>query len=374
MNAFHPPFLKEVAQRIGLKKYPKTKQFVVQHLFADTLRLLEILHEYIPIDVVISISYSGSEEVVEALRQKGIRVCTPNFDTLHETIKQELENTLERCEEEDSKLLIHEVGGYTIKILHEHFQASIARVIGAIEVTKQGVWEARKLPQLLIPQLNCAETRLKQIEGKMVGEAVVVALDNILREMGYAVVGRKVYLLGYGWVGKGAALALRSRGMIVSVFDTDIIKMVEATVDGFHVLRSESELHTFDIVLGTSGSRSINKDILDALPSRCFLVSGSSKDHEIDLQYLQAQQIKTEKIHPHIHSYQLPDDRNLLLVNGGYPVNFTGSSVPDEIVEFLFAELIILVKVMMEETPSPGIYPLAPELEELPAAVWLEMR
>lgn len=374
MSTFHPPFLKEVAKRIGLKKYAKRKQFVVQHLFADTLRLLEILHEHVPIDVVVSISYSGSEEVVEALRKKGIRVCTPTFDQLHETIKEELGKSLEKCKEEDSKLLIHEVGGYTIKILHEHFQASIAQVVGAIEVTKQGVWEARKLPKLLIPQLNCAETRLKQIEGKMVGESVVVALDNILREMGYAVVGRKVHLLGYGWVGKGAAFALKARGMVVSVFDNDIIKMVEAKVDGFNTLRSKSELNSYDVVLGTSGRCAITKEVLDELPSRCFLVSGSSKDHEIDLEYLQSQQVKIEKIHPHIDSYQLADDRNLLLVNNGYPVNFTGSSVPDEIVEFLFAELIMLVKVMMEEKPSPGIYPLDAELEKIPAAVWLELR
>jgi adenosylhomocysteinase len=374
MNTFHPPFLKEVARRVGLKKYPHVKQFVVQHLYEDTLRLLLLLHDYVSISVVISISYSGNEEVIVALRKKGIRVLTPGFHEIDQVIVNELTHCFKACEAEQQKLLIHEVGGYTIRLLHEKFEAYLHHVIGAVEVTKQGVWEARKLTTLKIPQLNCAETKLKEIEGNMVGESVVASLDQILRAIGYAMVGRKACVFGYGWVGSGVAGALRARGMAVSVFDTDVIKLVEASVNGFQVLKSAKEVTDCNILIGASGHRSITREVIDSLASRCFLVSGSSKDKEIEVAYLTSLATNTKKIHPHIQHYTLKDNRELLLVNEGYPVNFTGSSVPDEIVEFLFAELIILVKILLEETPAPGIYPLAPELEKIPAAVWLEMR
>ncbi|WGH74776.1 adenosylhomocysteinase [Tenacibaculum tangerinum] len=374
MNTFHPPFLNEVRRRIGLKKYKNVKQFVVQHLYPDTLRLLLLLHEYIPISVVVSISYSGSDEVIEALRNKGIKVVTPDFDTLDTVIINELKNCFKACETEKHQLLIHEVGGYTIRILHEFFDTYLHHVIGAVEVTKQGVWEARKLKKLKIPQLNCAETKLKEIEGKMVGESVVASLDYILRDIGYAMVGRKACVFGYGWVGSGVAHSLRARGMAVTVYDTDVIKLVEAAVNGFQVLKSTSDVGTYSVIIGASGTLSISKNVIDGASSRCFLVSGSSKDKEIDLTYLKSQQKETRAIHRHINNHILKDGRQILLVNEGYPVNFTGSSVPDEIVEFLFAELIILIKVLLEETPSPGIYPLDKELEKIPATVWLEMR
>ena len=42
--------------------------------------------------------------------------------------------------------------------------------------------------------------------------------------------------------------------------------------------------------------------------------------------------------------------------------------------EFLFAEALILLNQLASEEHSPGTYPLSPELEEIPAQVWLELR
>ncbi|XPM53211.1 MAG: hypothetical protein EDM05_034045 [Leptolyngbya sp. IPPAS B-1204] len=70
MNTFHPDFLGEVARRVGIQSHPNYRQFVVQHLYEDTLRLLLISHQFFPIDVVIGISYSGKKQVVEALQQQ----------------------------------------------------------------------------------------------------------------------------------------------------------------------------------------------------------------------------------------------------------------------------------------------------------------
>ena len=374
MSIIHPDFLGETARRIKLAHYPDTRQFVVQHLYPDTLRLLLLLHEHVPIHCVISIGYSGDNSVVSQLQAVGIRVCTPEYEDLHTTVKSELASTLKHCAANNLNLVLHEVGGYAVKSLHTHFPEQIPIVVGALEITKQGVWVAQALPELKIPQLNCAQTKLKQIEGQMVGEAVVAAFDNILRELGYAVVGRQALVTGYGWVGAGTAQNLRKRGMNVTVFDTDVLKVVEAAVDGFAVCRTTDAIQPPAMVVGVSGRQSITKPIIDQLPTKCFIVSGASKDHEIDLAYLKSQTASTEPVHRFVDAHHLHDGRTLLLVNKGYPVNFTGSSVPDEIVEFLFAEFIILMQELLERTPPPGIHPLEPELEKIAAEVWLDMR
>jgi adenosylhomocysteinase len=371
---FHPDFLGEMCRRLQLKPYPDTRQFVVQHLFADTVRLLRKLHQYVPIETVIGISYSGNVQAIAELRAMGIRVLTPAYAELTHVVASELKRSIARCRRQQLRLVIHEVGGIAIRALHEPTYCGADTVIGALEITKQGVWVAEQLKELRIPQINVAQTRLKEIEGKQVGEAVVAALDNILRDIGYATVGRDALVCGYGWVGKGVAQSLRQRGLGVSVKDIDTVSVVEATVDGYNPCYGDRLTRAPAIVVGASGRQSIDQMLQGQLPDRCFLVSGSSRDHEIDLSYLDRETAESTQLHKHVRQCTLHDGRRLYLVNEGYPVNFTGASVPDEIVEFLFAELIMLVPWLLDDCPPPGIHTLPAADESLPASIWLEMR
>jgi adenosylhomocysteinase len=373
MNNFHPDFLGEVARRVGMTPRSHYRQFVVQHLYEDTLRLLLTSHRFFPIDVVISIGYSGKKEVVEKLKEAGIRVLTPTFQELEETIRAELHSSLERCRQENAKLMIHEVGGYAITSFHKYYREYQDYICGSVEITKQGVWAAQRIENLLIPQLNCAETRLKEIEADFVGDAVVLSLDVILRELGYALAGRTALVTGYGWIGRGVCRGLSAKRMTVAAYDVDVIKKVALKLDGYLLLDELKSLDQVSVLVGASGVRSIGPDLIDRLADRTVLVSASSKNVEIDVDYLHTQAKSIEMVHPYVQAYHLPD-KVLYLVNEGYPVNFIGSSVQDEIVEFLFAEALILMEQLVTQDFPPGTYPLEPKLEEIAAQVWLDLR
>lgn len=373
MAELHPDFLGEVARRAGLTPHVGYRQLVVQHLYPDTLRLLLTSHRYVPIDVVIGIGYSGRPEVVAALRDAGIRVLTPPFDEIDAVVRRELGDSLARARRDGVKLILHEVGGYAITSLHRDHLSEVAHVRGAVEITKQGVWAARRLPELRIPQLNCAETRLKELEGPMVGEAVVHSIDHILRDLGRALAGRTAVVLGYGWVGRGVCRSLRAANAIVAAHDTDVIRRVAAKLEGFSLLDELGSLRNVSLVVGAAGARSIGPELLDRLPDGVFLASGSSKDIEIDVAHLRAAASRIEPVHAHVEAFQLPG-RTVYLMNRGYPVNFTGASVPDEVVEFLLAEALLLLDRVIREPHPPGTFPLPPELEEIPAQVWLDLR
>ena len=332
------------------------------------------MHRYVPIDTVIGISYSGNLQSIEELRRMGIRVLTPSHEQLVNCVSSELIACIDRCRQHNEQLIIHEVGGIALKALHLPEYIGAQTVIGALEITKQGVWVAEQLPELKVPQFNVAQTRIKEIEGKQVGEAVVAALDNILRDLGYATVGRSALVIGYGWVGKGVAKSLQNRGMHVSVKDVDMVSLVEAAVDGHHALLDQTLERPPAIVIGASGRKSIDNTLLAHLPDRCFLVSASSKDHEIDLPGLAYQTVESVQLHPHVRQCNLRSGKRLYLVNEGYPVNFTAASVPDEIVEMLFAELLMLIPRLLDEPVAPGIHTLPAAAESLPARLWLEMR
>lgn len=374
MKGPRPDLLGEVAARAGFTPHPGLRQFVVQHLYEDTLRLLLTSHRYYPLETVIGIGYSGRTQVVEALRSRGIRVLTPTYGDLTGVVREELQQALLRCKERGGQLLIHEVGGTAITSLHRDFPDQVPLVRGAMEITKQGVWAAQRLPVLRIPQLNCAETRLKALEGPFVGDAVVHSIDHILRELGVAMAGRASLVMGYGWVGRGVCRALRRRGMLVAAHDTDAIQRVAMKLDGYALLEEIESLRRCALVVGAAGQRTIDKTLIDRLVTGTFLASASSKDVEIDVAYLRQVAQHVEPLHPHVDAYQI-GERRLYLMNRGFPINFTGSSVQDEIVELLFAEaLILLGKLAADPPPPPGCHPLSLAEEQLPASLWLELR
>ena len=353
---------------------PDVEQFVVQHLYPDTLRLLVALHPICPIRTVIGIGYSGEPDVVSALRAMGIEVLTPAHEDLVEAIDGALGDALDVCEDTDKRLLIHEVGGRTIRVLHERHAHRTGTVIGAAEITKQGVWAAEALgARLAIPQANCATTRLKAIEGPHVGDAVVAALDRIMRERGQSIAGRAAEVHGFGWIGAGCAHALRLRGAVVAVSDPDPIRQLAASLEGFALVGGPARAP--DIVLGASGRTSIGPEAIRRAADGALLVSGGSGDHEIDLEAVRGLAgAPARRVHRVVEALELDDGRTLHLVNQGYPVNFTQASVPDEIVEFLLAELVLCVEDLLGSTLGPGIHPLAPEREALVARTWLELR
>jgi len=368
-----PDFLGEVARRAGLRRHEGLRQFVVQHLYADTLRLLLESHQYVPIDTVIGIGYSGKTEVAEALRAHGIRVLIPQRSETEEVVRRELGRCLIQAMRDGMRVIIHEVGGTAIRLLHQDYAELLPQVQGVVEITKQGVWEARKLPELRVPQWNCAETKLKELEGPFVGEAVVASIDHILRECGFCLAGREALVFGYGWVGRGVCQGLRNRGMTVSASDTDPLRQVAFTLEGFR--RGGTAVDSLSLVVGAAGVRTISAEVLARLPHRCLLASGSSKCVEIDVDWLEANAVARHQIHRFLEAFTMTDGRVLYLFNGGYPVNFTGPSVQDEIVEFLFAEALLLLD-LAASTPDaqPGTWPLSLEREHLPAQVWLDLR
>jgi len=368
-----PNFLREVAVQANLQKNPNVRQFVIQHLFADTMRLLLESNLYFPIENVISIPYSGKESVIQELRNNGIPVVVCNNDDLESVVFRELEQCLKKSLVEGYKIIIHEVGGTAICVLHEKLAQYIPQVLGVVEITKQGVWQAQKLTNLQVPQLNCAETKLKKLEGYWVGESVVSAVNNILRDCGVCLAGREALVLGYGWVGRGVSLSLQNCKMNVTVAEKDIIKQVELILDGFNKYDS-NYLKNIKLVIGASGVLSINEDILKSLPNKCMIASASSKRIEIDMEFLTAITVKEFEIHKYLKALELIDGRTIYLFNNGYPVNFTGPSVQDEIVEFLFGEALLLLDLAAKNTYEPGIYPLPEELERIPAQVWINLR
>lgn len=371
MQSLKPEILEYAASVANLQPQHDVEQFVVQHIYPDTVRLLNVLHKAVPIHTLIAISYSGNSDCMKELKALGIRLVSPDHKTMLDVIGRELQSCVRAMESAGKRVLIHEVGGMALSAAHAPGFFSVDTIVAAMEVTKQGVWAAERCAPLLFPQFNIATTYVKKIEGNQVGEAVVASIELIMRGQGIDLAGRKAAVTGFGWIGRGTAVGLRKRNMSVAVHDINPLLALEASIEGFEVVPRFAEVM---LMVGCTGKQSIDLDILKQLPNGCVLASGASKNHEIDLAALQAMTKRVTAIHQHVDAYLMEDGRTLYLMNDGYPINFTGPSVADEVVELLFAELIVQVPDALSGEYTAGVHTLSEAREKLLAAEWLRQR
>lgn len=374
-------YLPALVERLDLFKAEEHRFMLVAHLFDDTMRMIDALSGIMDFDSIIGIPYSSGSDATRVKWQSRygtIVQCPKSEDEFKDTLAAALQKSFLLCRSSGQKLVIQEVGGYVVELLHERFAEQLDLVEGVVEITKQGVWRAQQL-DLQIPVLHCADSELKRLEAKRCGETIVRCLDGLSRDLGNSLAGRHAAVFGAGWIGSGVAQAFRRLDVIPMVIDTDPLKIAEARLSGLHAVLEPKDLGKCDLVVGATGRLSITEPVLRQLRDGCIVASASSRRIEIDVDYLET--VPSADVHPSIRAFHFPKDdgrgdRQICLVNDGYPANFIpgSGSVADEIVELILGELIVLMSDITLYPYEPGIHRIAPASEALCTQLWIEQR
>jgi S-adenosylhomocysteine hydrolase len=344
--------------------------------------MIEAIESVIELDLIVGIPYSSNRPgVAESWTKRfGDRVdVSPDLDQMQLRLVKQIGKSLALCRKHGQKLIIQEVGGFAVPLLHQYFKDQLHLVKGVVEITKQGVWRAEEI-DLAIPLLHCADSELKRLEAKRCGESIARCLDGVTRELGLSLAGRSAAVIGAGWIGSGIATALRRLDMVPMLIDRDPLKVAEARLEGFRASFKPDWIEMCNLVVGATGRLSIDEELLARVPHNAIIASGSSRQLEIDVPYLKAHE--RTRITDCVEAYHLADPdspggaKNLLLVNDGFPANFIpgSASVPDEIVETILGELIVLMIALAEDEFEPGIHRITREQESLCAQLWIELR
>lgn len=84
--------------------------------------------------------------------------------------------------------------------------------------------------------------------------------------------GKQVALCGYGEVGKGCSQALKALGCIVYVTEIDPICALQASVDGFRVVKLNEVIRNVDIVITTTGNKSVvTREHMEKMKNGCIV-------------------------------------------------------------------------------------------------------
>ena len=193
---------------------------------------------------------------------------------------------------------------------------------GVTEETTTGVarlYQMQESGELPCPAINVNDSVTKSKFDNLYGcrESLV---DGIKRATDVMIAGKIALVIGYGDVGKGSAQSLRGLGATVMIAEIDPICALQASMEGYRVVRLDEVVETVDIFVTATGNfKIICHEHLLRMKDEAIVCNIGHFDNEIDVASLKS--YKWENIKPQVDHITLPNGNRLILLAEGRLVN-----------------------------------------------------
>lgn len=163
--------------------------------------------------------------------------------------------------------------------------------------------------------------------------------DGILRATALLIAGKRVVVIGYGWVGKGVAKRARGMDARVTVVEVDPIKALEAYLDGFEVSTiGDAAKHGEIFVTCTGQKHVIPYSAVQAMRDGAILSNAGHFDVEIDVKSIMDRAKSVKQVRPNTDEIVLPGGKKVYLLGKGRIVNLVAAEGhPPEVMQMSFA-------------------------------------
>jgi len=198
----------------------------------------------------------------------------------------------------------------------------LKNIRGVTEETTTGVhrlYQMQERNDLPFPAINVNDSVTKSKFDNLYGcrESLV---DGIKRATDVMIAGKIALVLGYGDVGKGCAQSLRGLGATVWVTEIDPICALQASMEGYRVVKMDEACSQADIFVTATGNYSvITHDHMAQMKNQSIVCNIGHFDNEIDCAGLGKYQ--WENIKPQVDHVIFPDGKRIILLAEGRLVN-----------------------------------------------------
>jgi adenosylhomocysteinase len=306
---------------------------------------------------------NASELVARALSNHGMQVFA------EEGASRERDAELARGLLSAAPNILIDDGATLIRLLHREFPHLLGSVLGGAEETTSGVRPLRVMQEngeLRIPVIAVNDARTKYLFDNVygTGQSCVMAMLDVTNMQ---LAGRKLVVVGYGWVGRGVARYAAALGARVVVSEIDPIKALLALHEGYEVRNMADAAETAEIVVAATGlAGAVTPEHLANLPDGAILCTAGGGSFELPMAYLDSLGTATE-VRQAVTQYKLPTSNRILVVSAGDCVNCAaGEGNPIEIMDMSLSLQALAVECIATEARNwpPGVYSLTPQLEE----------
>lgn len=218
-------------------------------------------------------------------------------------------------------------------------------IVGGTEETTSGVKRLTALERagrLLYPVIAVNNARTKYLFDNRHGTGQST-LDGILRSTGILFAGKNVVVCGYGWVGKGVATRARGMGAAVTVTEVDPVRAIEASMDGFAVMKLSDAAPAGDVFVTCTGQTGvIRKEHFLKMKDGAMLANAGHFDVEIDANALYAI-ARPVQVRPDVERVSV-NGKGLFLLAKGRVVNLVAAEGhPPEVMALSFANQLLSI-------------------------------
>ena len=271
--------------------------------------------------------------------------------------------------------LILDDGGDLTKVMHEKYKNLLKSVKGLSEETTTGIYrlyDMEKKNKLLVPAINVNDSVTKSKFDNLYGcrESLV---DGIRRATDVMLSGKVAVVCGYGDVGKGSAASLRNGGARVMVTEIDPICALQASMEGYEVVKIEDVLTKGDIFCTATGNVDvITLEHMRKMKDRAIVCNIGHFDSEIQIGALK--NYKWDEIKPQVDEVQFPDGKKLIVLSKGRLVNLgNATGHPSFVMSTSFTNQVLAQLELWKRSKyyKKKIYVLPKELDEKVAELHL---
>jgi adenosylhomocysteinase len=253
--------------------------------------------------------------------------------------------------------MILDDGGDLTLVMHDKYPELLTHIRGISEETTTGVHrlvEMMKKGELKCPAFNVNDSVTKSKFDNLYGCRESL-LDGIKRATDVMVAGKIAVVCGYGDVGKGCAQAFRGMGATVWVTEIDPICALQASMEGYRVVRMDDVAASGDIFVTATGNVGvITHEHMKAMKHDAIVCNIGHFDSEIDIASLR--QYTWENIKPQVDHVVFPDGKRIIVLAEGRLVNLgCATGHPSFVMSASFTNQVM---AQIELWNNPGKYPV----------------
>lgn len=304
----------------------------------------------------------ADSSVISALQGDGIAVFATPDGSPEEDLRQA------RAFLATGPQILVDDGAEITRLAHREFPDLIPQMIGATEETTSGVRPLMAMHadgQLCLPVISVNGARLKYLFDNVygTGQSCVMALLDVTN---LQLAGRRVLVVGYGWVGQGVARHARALGARVIVAELDPIRALQALHDGHGVTSVAEAALTAEVVFAATGIEgAVTAAHVEAMPDGAILCAAGGGDFELPMDYL-ATLAPPLAVRQHVEEYRTHQGRRIRLVARGACINcLAGEGNPIEIMDLSLSLQACAVELLAQKRGqlAPGIHPIPDDVE-----------
>ena len=269
-------------------------------------------------------------------------------------------------------------GADLLTLVHAKRKNLLKNMIGGQEETTTGVIRLRAMAKdkaLRYPVIAVNDTPTKHMFDNVYGTGQST-IDGIIRATNILLAGKKVVICGYGYCGRGLSNRMRGMGAQVVVCEVDPVKALQATMDGFSVMRLIDASKIGDIFVTVTGDKHvIRKEHFQKMKTGSILANSGHFDIEIKIPDLESLKRSKRQIKQSVEEYYLKDGRKIYLLAQGRLVNLAAAEGhPSSVMDMSFANHALCARWLVKNYKNleADVYDVPKEIDEKIARLKLQ--